>query len=164
MPKGPPIKLPKLKFPKLRFKRRTRSRSSSRSASPQSTSLARTNPQEYSVTPVNSTTQANSPQHLQIMLLEFKLYRGILRNSLRGLTEVITRREYPQRQAIEVQNQTIQEADYQQFDKERNQGDNCEWEDSQYQECLRKNSENCKLMFEILKNCQNRFSSTSSNY
>ncbi len=150
MPKGPPLKLPKLKFPKFKFRSKSTSRGSSRSASP---TPIKTNPQEYSVTPINSTSQANSPQQLHLMMIEFKLYRGIFRGSFEGLAGVAERIETPQSQPSEFQGQTIQQA-------ENQEEDSCEGKNSQYQECMRRNSENCQLMFEILRTCQNKFSST----
>lgn len=113
MPKGPSLKLPKLKFPKFKFLRKFRSRGSSRSAS---SIPIKTNPQEYSVTPINSTTQANSPQQLHLMLMEFKLYRAILGNGSRGLSEIATVRESPQRQPSAFHEQTIQQVENQEED------------------------------------------------
>lgn len=151
MTKGPPIKLPKLKF-----KGKSKSRGSSRSASPQSASPTQTNPQEYSVTPVISETQANSPQQAQISILEY-VVPHMISQKLRRASRQPAQEEHSESQPSEVQEQTIQEADGQQSDEERKQEGNCEWEDSQYQECLRKNSENCQLMYDVLIKCQSKF-------
>ncbi len=147
MTKGPTVKLPKLKFLK-----KAKSRGSSRSASPTATP---TNPQDYSVTPEISTTQANSPTQAQIGLIESLIPYMIRRKAQREARKQRHGDGGSESQPSEVQEQTIEQ---QQFDEESKQEeDNCQGEDDQYQECLRMNSENCKLMYDVLMQCQNKF-------